>query len=502
MDKNKNTNNSNNITKIIIIFILLILLIALILVAVLRNKNSGSENGWNEAKNVNSPELLTGMKAVTFLEDGTAVENSNVEDWYNYIAQDTSTEEGGTSKWANAKTEDGSLWVWIPRFAYKINDNNTIDIEFLKGNTNKNKDGKDVEKLGYIVHPAFKNGTANNFNNGEWYEEITGIWVSKFEAGYAGVEGTGSNNISKRESSALYNLDFKRTTEHVIEQIAEQDIKNEKMPYPVFVGQAYTYNNIMIGEMFNLSTVLTEDGNPYGLQKNNANSHMMKNSEWGACAYLAHSKYGRNGTKITINNVKCESKSTNNMQSMGAVTGFAGEKIDEDLNNINEGDNLLVDEIKNSYAWYTNKGVLASTTGNIYGIYDLNGGASEYISAYMNTIPDSIKSTYAKDMNIQGKSTPYCTVYYADPQKDNTTLNYEKNKNVIGDAISETSRKGYGYSSWNGETSFYPVSGNPFFLRSGDCTSSGLSGIFSYTSHSGHADSIYGFRCVLINIDK
>ena len=23
-------------------------------------------------------------------------------------------------KWANAKTADGSFWVWIPRYAYKI----------------------------------------------------------------------------------------------------------------------------------------------------------------------------------------------------------------------------------------------------------------------------------------------------------------------------------------------------------------------------------------------
>ena len=28
------------------------------------------------------------------------------------------------------------------------------------------------------------------------------------------------------------------------------------------------------------------------------NSHMAKNSEWGATAYLGHSKYGTNGQKV------------------------------------------------------------------------------------------------------------------------------------------------------------------------------------------------------------
>ena len=32
-----------------------------------------------------------------------------------------------------------------------------------------------------------------------------------------------------------------------------------------------------------------------------ANSHMAKNSEWGAMAYLTESKYGRNGTSVTKN---------------------------------------------------------------------------------------------------------------------------------------------------------------------------------------------------------
>ena len=67
--------------------------------------------------NVNKPELMTGMKAIQFNEptdttEGSVkkVDNSNATDWYDYK----------TKKWANAQTEDGSMWVWIPRYAYKV----------------------------------------------------------------------------------------------------------------------------------------------------------------------------------------------------------------------------------------------------------------------------------------------------------------------------------------------------------------------------------------------
>ena len=69
--------------------------------------------------NVNKPKLMTGMTPIKFNEptgDEKANEGSTVKttdgdtDWYDYDAK----------KWANAQTQDGSMWVWIPRYAYKI----------------------------------------------------------------------------------------------------------------------------------------------------------------------------------------------------------------------------------------------------------------------------------------------------------------------------------------------------------------------------------------------
>ena len=79
------------------------------------NKNKTDWTG-----KVNKPKLMTGMTAIKFNEptgDEKAKEGSTVKTtdtdaaWYDYDAK----------KWANAQTQDGSMWVWIPRFAYKVN---------------------------------------------------------------------------------------------------------------------------------------------------------------------------------------------------------------------------------------------------------------------------------------------------------------------------------------------------------------------------------------------
>ena len=58
-------------------------------------------------------------------------------------------------------------------------------------------------------------------------------------------------------------------------------------------------NYIDHNDAFNISKSLAGKNNIYGLNVNNVDSYLMKNSEWGAIAYLSHqSKYGLNGTNI------------------------------------------------------------------------------------------------------------------------------------------------------------------------------------------------------------
>ena len=148
-------------------------------------------------KGVNKPVLTSGMTPIKFV-DPTQSEKGKVD---KTNSGDTSWYDYNGKKWANAQTEDGSMWVWIPRYAYKVNEvDKKFDIKFLIGTTDnyydesgkiqtakrcKSEDELVDTSVGYTVHPAFTDETKINYRNGGWDRELTGIWVAKFEAGYA-----------------------------------------------------------------------------------------------------------------------------------------------------------------------------------------------------------------------------------------------------------------------------------------------------------------------------
>ena len=188
----------------------------------------------------------------------------------------------------------------------------------------------------------------------------------------------------------------------------------------------------------------------------------MKNSEWGAVAYLTHSQYGRNGHEIDINN------------SSSFITG--------------------------------NGGGNASTTGNIYGIYDLSGGAWERVAGYISNGDSNLSygSSFAYQTadpeGYQTRSTKYATVYPYDSSNDTYTNNYTVYKNAgygYGDAILETSILGSAEESWFNDYSIFPSTSSPFFLHGSGCTDGLPAGAFYFNKASGVANSYYSFRVVL-----
>ena len=103
-----------------------------------------STEEYNKTKKCNTPKLTSGMTPVNYVNGEWVECTEEIWDW-NYESQTSTTETGsgeGVAKWANAKTQDGSLWVWIPRFAYQIETNyhtnnaGKINVEFLQGTTN------------------------------------------------------------------------------------------------------------------------------------------------------------------------------------------------------------------------------------------------------------------------------------------------------------------------------------------------------------------------------
>ena len=465
--------------------------------------------------NVNKPDLMSGMSAIKFTEptDSTEgkdekVSDSSKNDWYNY----------NEKKWANAQTEDGSMWVWIPRYAYKINKSNqTFDVVFLVGTTDNyyDKDGKlqtakrqtsetdipDATK-DYVVHPAFTNESNIGYVNGGWKKELTGIWVSKFEAGYAG----GNNNADKVDSKIKYSQadawvsgyetgsGDKAAQARNYYNYDGYDNTTTYIKYPTFQGLTYSMNYINHSDAFSISRALTDDNNIYTLSNKETDSHLIKNSEWGAVSYLGQSQYGLNGTNICINNLN-----TNNSEEyVYAKTGYASK---------NGNDSEATNSTNDVWKWNEKGGTAASCTGTIYGIYDMSGGTWERSAAIVNNGNDSGNlNTYGKAiMNAlnNGKSSEYVTVYPTGESKgqsldDASKFNYAANTKIYGDAIRETSTAGLGQTSWHDDYSSFVGAHGPFFVRSGFCWYTSGVGLFCFYRNDGYSAYDSGFRSVLV----
>ena len=495
--------------------------------------NKYVENGrWDGT--VNKPELMTGMSAIKFTDptnsaEGTTVDTtSNDTEWYNYE----------NKKWANAKTEDGSMWVWIPRYAYRIHKENGVetqkfDIVFLVGLTDnyydengklqtaqrQTSENQTIVTNGdtYTVHPAFTNESSINYANGGWNEELAGIWVAKFEAGYA----SGNNSATVKASSVNYSQDTayvpavetgttNATTTARNWLDGEYGSTTTAIKYPTFQGLTYSMNYINHNDAYRISKVLTESGNIYGLNSSSTDSHLMKNSEWGAVSYLSQSKYGLDGTDIVINSVYLN----NTTKSVYAVTGCASSTADASAVSTTIG--ALNNRTQSGvYVWTQKNGTAASSTGTIYGIYDMSGGSWERTSSLVNN-GNSNLTTHGSQVIADlknGKSTKYITVYPYDSSKDNTSIsntganlntasqaNYVKNTKIYGDAIRETSTAGTGSNAWYSDTSYFTGLNSPFFIRGGAYNNKSGAGLFYFNRHIGNSVYAHGFRSVLVSL--
>ena len=392
--------------------------------------------------NVNEPKLKGNMTPIRYI--GVVAEGANT-----------------TNNWANTITADGSMWVWIPRYAYKITyytDSNytttttnktqygKIDVAFVKyengqntflnstdsGTITTDPTSQGAGTTNWLVHPAF----VNNVNNGGWDSELSGIWVGKFET--TGAKTTDSEgNVTKVTISVLPGKSA----------LTQMKIKDE-----------YKYAKLAtFGENISAQTL---------------GSHMAKNSEWGVIVYLAYSKYGTNGKDVK----------NNGFDSTGGTT--------------------------------TQKSIYhsqyeQSTTNNPYGVYDLRGCSSEDVASYVNYEKSHSDLSYnggteLGDLYESGEeratSTKYKTVYTASGTSESDSYNLALSKK--GDAIFETSTTTSAFTSWNNGTgnivpSYFPYDYNIFFIRGGDSTDS-YSGMFYFSgSNGGNYSAKTSFRMVL-----
>ncbi len=232
--------------------------------------------------------------------------------------------------------------------------------------------------------------------------ELSGFWVSKFET-------TGTNTLPTIKPSIVA-LTSASTTEGL-----------------VFMNEAID--------------IMQLSDNIYGFVPDNMDLRIMKNNEWGAVAYLSMSIYGFN-SEVWKN------------PSTTYITGCAGAT----------GGAVGAPGCANLYT--TTNGLKASTTGNIYGIYDMAGGGY-----------DIVMGNYNDNVGESGFFTMPDTKYY---NKFITTTSTTACNGTIcyGQAMSET-------NAWQSAQAVMPTTLKPWIGRGSASTLGGRS-IFSYGDSTGN----------------
>ena len=331
------------------------------------------------------------------------ITNSNL--LFSFDFKDGSREEYKNNKGVIIPEDDIlAYYVYVPRYEYKIWEIGTSatgkeqEIEINLQNKYDNKSsGTQVGE--YLTHPAFTFGDT----------ELNGIWVGKFETtGTADSPTVKPNVASLRSQSTL--------------------------------------------EQFSTSQKFSSD--TYGISST-SDSHMMKNSEWGAAAYLSHSKYGIN-SEIRLNN------NSNFITGCGANTANASSSTNCEI-------------VYGSVSEYPQ-----STTGNILGIFDMSGGSWERVMGNYN---DTIGSS--------GFSAMPDSKYY-DKYTTTDMLTACSGGICYGQSLSET-------NNWYSDTNVFVSSNSSWLLRGGRYIIDVGAGAFGYGDTSGGAVSHYGFRSVMVN---
>ena len=383
---------------------------------------------------VEKPKLTEGMIPVKYVEGIGWVKTTKEDpEWYNYAEN--------KKQWANVVLGDAtfntlgeyevlnedvtySMLVWIPRYAYKITSlykyssesGGNVEIVFID-TENKDKNGQEYSKeYPTVTDEGTEEGTMDDF-----------VVHPAFTFATNELEGfwTGKFETSNTE------------------KYGDDETANDVNLTVQIKGGVQSWRNITLNNIYTVCTELNKTGNAYKLSDDDSivDPHLMKSIEWGAVAFLTQSKYGKN-SEVLIN--------SNENYYTGGGEGKAY------LNNVAQ-----------------------STTGNETGIYDMSGGANEYIAGY-NLRGTSILNP------IVGESK-YWDIY---ANLDSDTLN--------GDGISETNSSVINQTCWYADHfESTIVSQRPRYIRGGDFDDGDGAGLFSIINLDGKNYAGVSFRVVI-----
>lgn len=401
---------------------------------------------------VSSPELADGMIPVKY--NGTTLVKADVNnvnnDWYSYDevskkwANAIMVKQSARSSYMNANSgtlidEDDILayYVWIPRYKYK-----------LWNTTFVSDSPQEIEIVFENKNDTISNGT----QNGEYLSHPAFWWDNDSDEVREVGEELSGIWMGKFETAESINAPA------TIENYDYSRISSELLAAPVILPNIYSIMYYNVSDMFRISQNFKTEIYLTATGINQVDAHMAKKTEWSSIIYLTQSKYGNTNM------------GTNPSSSSPANGNYKA--------NIN-----------------------LSTTGNIYGIYDVNGGQHEYVMAVME---DSLNSK----IPMSGSSTAYNSGFSGKVYDDGAWTQYNNgvsfpakkyynlygyNNNLyeyqtlgIGDGIRE-------FINWENITLNVTPSSPWFIIPGGE-----FSSMFDISNADGSLSGDYGFRSIII----
>ena len=445
----------------------------------------------------NYPVLVKGLIPVVYNESTKTWVKADTESststygWYDYTQKkwanavlvtktNRSTYQSATAGTEITDSDILAYYVWIPRYKYKVwnkdkvvgtdsyNAQTTgIDIVFEDGTSTtgtiicnnysysapSSTAGSPSETCtgsngDYYTHPAFTFGNT----------EVKGFWIGKFELSSETPTATDGGGSSTTLT-------------------------------PRILPNVISWRN---NKLSNFSTVIQNmqaSNNIYGLStdKSTTDSHMLTNMEWGAVAYLANSNYGRcaSGTCTEVTKNNCNTYTT----GIGADTVSADSSSTTCTTEANK--------------YNGEKGVLASTTGNVYGVYDMSGGSYENVMGNMSSTADAYtfnnyNAGFASSWYNDYSNQKYVNTYAYISSYSNSTTQTGYNAARLGDATGEVVLSTGGSGGWYNDDVYFPYSSGPWFLRGGGYNYGSDAGVFYFGIDGGFGYSSYSARAALV----
>ena len=379
-------------------------------------------------------------------------DSNNLGDWYDYDQQ----------KWANAitvkeealdkyKGKDGvevdnddvlGYWVYIPRYAYEVQRRDATDKVVAEQGDNAARDSRFIIEFETIdnskklpaqscsepVYESFDStgphlilsgvkdyrkecGLNRIYSNSDdndttWAthpaftfgdEELNGIWVGKYQSSVIPLDNGEITTVTKPNTYVSYSM------------MVQMGITGDWDMYYAAKTVGQTDLNNTGGST---EAEMSENSN----KLKDYTSHMVNNNEWGAILYLTSSHYGIDtAAGVGYNMSIVSSENDLIFQEGGFVTGCGngdrGNAVVDSSATMTSMTTAVCSTDNPEVQYNGSDGMLASTTHNVYGVYDLTARASGNLVAGA-VVDEGADGSFGENVFDLVGDEPYANVYY------------------------------------------------------------------------------------------